>query len=129
MIPLRALVRKELAVLFGSPMAYLTLMMIGLVTALIGLLIPERSEELDDGIASREGSDAVGPHDVAFPGAVLGEAIGQEIAIALVVAPAIQMHPLGDGQPMGDAVGIDRLQRADRDMARVSAPAGDRLRC
>jgi ABC-2 type transport system permease protein len=34
-IPLRALVRKELAVLFGSPMAYLTLMMVGLVTALI----------------------------------------------------------------------------------------------
>ena len=35
MIPLRALLRKELAVLFGSPMAYLTLTMVGLVTALI----------------------------------------------------------------------------------------------
>jgi ABC-2 type transport system permease protein len=34
-IPLRALLRKELAVLFGSPMAYLTLTMVGLVTALI----------------------------------------------------------------------------------------------
>jgi ABC-2 type transport system permease protein len=33
--PLLALVRKELAVLFGSPMAYLTLTMVGLVTALI----------------------------------------------------------------------------------------------
>lgn len=32
---LRALVRKELAVLFGSPMAYLTLALVGLVTALL----------------------------------------------------------------------------------------------
>ncbi|MEN8182773.1 MAG: hypothetical protein ABFS46_09580 [Myxococcota bacterium] len=35
MIPLWALFRKELSVLFGSPMAYLTLAMVGLVTALI----------------------------------------------------------------------------------------------
>ncbi len=34
MRPLRALVRKELAVLFGSPVAYLTLTFVGLVTAL-----------------------------------------------------------------------------------------------
>jgi hypothetical protein len=34
-IPLRALLRKELAVLFGSPLAYLTLAMVALVTALI----------------------------------------------------------------------------------------------
>jgi len=34
-IALRALVRKELAVLFGSPMAWLTLASIGLVTALL----------------------------------------------------------------------------------------------
>jgi ABC-2 type transport system permease protein len=34
-IPLRALLRKELAVLFGSPMAYLALGMVALVTALI----------------------------------------------------------------------------------------------
>ncbi|RIL08230.1 MAG: hypothetical protein DCC71_00330 [Proteobacteria bacterium] len=35
MIPLRALIRKELGVLFGSPMAWLTLASIGLVTALL----------------------------------------------------------------------------------------------
>lgn len=35
MTALRALVRKELAVLFGSPVAYLTLALIGVVTALI----------------------------------------------------------------------------------------------
>jgi ABC-2 type transport system permease protein len=34
-IPLRALVRKEFVVLFGSPMAWLTLAAIGLVTALL----------------------------------------------------------------------------------------------
>ncbi|MBS1107641.1 MAG: hypothetical protein H6Q91_3143, partial [Deltaproteobacteria bacterium] len=35
MTALRALVRKELAVLFGSPVAWLTLAAIGLVTALL----------------------------------------------------------------------------------------------
>jgi len=35
MIPLRALVRKELLVLFGSPMAYVALTLVMLVTALI----------------------------------------------------------------------------------------------
>ena len=35
MTPLRALVRKELAVAFGSPMAWLTLSGVGLVTALL----------------------------------------------------------------------------------------------
>ncbi len=35
MIPLRALIRKELAVLFTSPVAYLTLAMVGVVTALV----------------------------------------------------------------------------------------------
>jgi ABC-2 type transport system permease protein len=34
-IRLRALVRKELTVLFGSPVAYLTLTMVGLITALV----------------------------------------------------------------------------------------------
>jgi ABC-2 type transport system permease protein len=35
LIPLRALLRKEIASLFGSPTAYVTLMMVALVTALI----------------------------------------------------------------------------------------------
>jgi ABC-2 type transport system permease protein len=35
MTPLRALVRKEAAVLFASPVAYLTLTMVGIVTALV----------------------------------------------------------------------------------------------
>lgn len=35
MTPLRALIRKEVAVLFGSPMAWLTLTGVGLVTALL----------------------------------------------------------------------------------------------
>lgn len=35
MTPLRALVRKEAAVLFASPVAYLTLTMVGVVTALV----------------------------------------------------------------------------------------------
>ena len=35
MIPLRALIRKEAAVLFASPVAYLTLTMVGIVTALV----------------------------------------------------------------------------------------------
>ena len=35
MTPLRALIRKEFASLFGSPTAYLTLTMVALVTALI----------------------------------------------------------------------------------------------
>ncbi len=35
MTPLRALIRKEIAVLFASPVAYLTLTMVGLVTALV----------------------------------------------------------------------------------------------
>jgi ABC-2 type transport system permease protein len=34
-IPLRALLRKEIAVLFASPVAYLTLTMVGIVTALV----------------------------------------------------------------------------------------------
>ena len=35
MIALRALIRKEFAILFGSPTAYLTLTMVAIVTALI----------------------------------------------------------------------------------------------
>lgn len=35
MTPLRALMRKEAATLFGSPVAYLTLTMVGIVTALV----------------------------------------------------------------------------------------------
>lgn len=35
MTPLRALIRKELAVLFGSPIAYLVLTMVALVTAIV----------------------------------------------------------------------------------------------
>ena len=35
MIPLRALVRKELSVLFASPVAYLVLTMVALITALV----------------------------------------------------------------------------------------------
>ena len=35
MTPLRAMVRKELAVLFGSPLAWLTLTGVGLVSALL----------------------------------------------------------------------------------------------
>ena len=98
------------------------------MTALIGLLVPEGDQPGDDVIATVERAEWVLAHDAPLPDPVGGEAVTQQLAIALVVAPPVAVHPLGDVESVEHAAGLAVGQPADAGLSGGPPPARLRLK-